>query len=240
VLSVNPNFDANANMNQLLARKTFNTGGSNNTPGMLILNSDAALDHMVPLIEASDALPNYGSLLGPGALAMERAAPGNILGEDFKKKVASLVGAATPASAETMKYLAGTTGGGEDERQQLIKSWADIGGSPASRRESAVKYIDDMLAKKQELQNQWHTAMGPNAPDFPVISDSARNSVIKMGYGDLLTKYGLDRQSGQQRAQAAPPSNDPLAAAKDAISKGAPRDKVIQRLQQHGIDPGGL
>jgi hypothetical protein len=36
------------------------------------------------------------------------------------------------------------------------------------------------------------------------------------------------------------PSADPLAAARDAIAKGAPRDKVIQRLQQNGINPGGL
>lgn len=33
---------------------------------------------------------------------------------------------------------------------------------------------------------------------------------------------------------------DPLSAARDAIAKGAPRDAVIQRLQQNGIDPSGL
>lgn len=50
-------------------------------------------------------------------------------------------------------------------------------------------------------------------------------------------------------AQAAPPgaasaSNpgtpDPLAAARSAISRGAPRDAVIKRLQDNGIDPSGL
>ena len=33
---------------------------------------------------------------------------------------------------------------------------------------------------------------------------------------------------------------DPLAEAKDAIARGAPREAVIQRLQQMGIDPTGL
>lgn len=33
---------------------------------------------------------------------------------------------------------------------------------------------------------------------------------------------------------------DPLAQARDAISRGAPRAAVIQRLQQNGIDPAGL
>lgn len=38
----------------------------------------------------------------------------------------------------------------------------------------------------------------------------------------------------------APPAADPLAQARDAIAKGAPRDAVIQRLQQNGINPAGL
>ena len=33
---------------------------------------------------------------------------------------------------------------------------------------------------------------------------------------------------------------DPIAAARDAISRGAPRDAVIERLRQHGIDAQGL
>jgi hypothetical protein len=97
VFTVNPNFDANMNQNQVLARKAFNAGGSNNTPGQLILNSDAALDHMVPLVEASDALPNYGSLLGPGVVGTESMVPGNVAGEDFKKEALSRVQLRTSA-----------------------------------------------------------------------------------------------------------------------------------------------
>jgi hypothetical protein len=33
---------------------------------------------------------------------------------------------------------------------------------------------------------------------------------------------------------------DPLAQARDAISRGASRAAVIQRLREHGIDPTGL
>ncbi|SEH79386.1 hypothetical protein SAMN05216228_100860 [Rhizobium tibeticum] len=50
-------------------------------------------------------------------------------------------------------------------------------------------------------------------------------------------------QSVQQSAQpqsSAQPSGDPLASARAAIAKGAPRDKVIQRLIDNGIDPKGL
>lgn len=36
------------------------------------------------------------------------------------------------------------------------------------------------------------------------------------------------------------PPADPLAAARDAIKRGAPRDKVIERLIANGLDPAGL
>lgn len=43
-----------------------------------------------------------------------------------------------------------------------------------------------------------------------------------------------------QAARAAQGENPALAAARAAIQKGAPRDAVIQRLRQNGIDPRGL
>jgi hypothetical protein len=39
---------------------------------------------------------------------------------------------------------------------------------------------------------------------------------------------------------AADGSSDPLARARDAINRGAPRDAVIKRLRDNGIDPSGL
>jgi hypothetical protein len=44
-------------------------------------------------------------------------------------------------------------------------------------------------------------------------------------------------QGGAKPAQA---TGDPLSMARDAIARGAPRDAVIQRLRQNGIDPSGL
>lgn len=53
-------------------------------------------------------------------------------------------------------------------------------------------------------------------------------------------------QEMQQQAPAAAPQRQPqlagnvLQQARDAIARGAPRDAVIQRLRQNGIDPKGL
>ena len=61
---------------------------------------------------------------------------------------------------------------------------------------------------------------------------------------DTTVKGIRDKVAAGQPSGGARPapttSADPLAAARDAIARGAPRDKVIQRLQQNGIDPTGL
>lgn len=70
------------------------------------------------------------------------------------------------------------------------------------------------------------------------------------GLSKLLAKSkqrAADIASGRQYEKAIAgassdnqPTSDPLAAARAAIAKGAPRDAVIQRLQQNGIDATGL
>jgi hypothetical protein len=64
---------------------------------------------------------------------------------------------------------------------------------------------------------------------------------------NLLTiQQKLSGQLGLPNPPAPPPipggpvSNDPLAGARDAIARGAPRDAVLKRLQENGIDPAGL
>jgi len=74
----------------------------------------------------------------------------------------------------------------------------------------------------------------------------------EQGFREAAEDYKAIMRAGLARMQAKagvpvnmPAANipnraDPLAAARDAIAKGAPRDAVIQRLQQNGIDATGL
>lgn len=69
------------------------------------------------------------------------------------------------------------------------------------------------------------------------------NALIQSGYDPkaIAQAYGLD--PGELGGKAAPGprgGGDPLAQARAAIAAGAPRDKVIERLRQNGINPGGL
>ena len=52
----------------------------------------------------------------------------------------------------------------------------------------------------------------------------------------------MQRKAGVEQGVPAPAfsNSDPLSAARDAIARGAPRDAVIRRLQENGIDAAGL
>lgn len=77
----------------------------------------------------------------------------------------------------------------------------------------------------------------------------AAGSAKMKDFPQLVDRLRTERQRVQPAAPAAaaPASAapargaaDPLAAARDAIARGAPRDAVIQRLRDNGIDPSGL
>lgn len=60
---------------------------------------------------------------------------------------------------------------------------------------------------------------------------------------NLRANYGLPPLDTSKLSSSLSPAtgnSDPLAAARDAIARGAPREAVIQRLQQNGIDATGL
>lgn len=96
------------------------------------------------------------------------------------------------------------------------------------RRESGAVISPDEFANAEK---QYF----PRPGDSPaVIEQKRRNRQIAL--------EGMARDSGPayKPRQDAPAGGDPLSQARDAIAKGAPRDKVIERLRAMGIDPGGL
>ena len=50
----------------------------------------------------------------------------------------------------------------------------------------------------------------------------------------------MERKKIQDDKPESKTGSDPLSAARDAIKRGAPRDAVIQRLKDNGIDTSGL
>lgn len=181
VFAVNPNFDAANNITQVQTRKTYAPGPNNNAPGNLIQNGDTALDHLAELKDASDKLANYGSVVG-GAVSGLAGMTGGRIGHDYSAARAELDTKAQIASAEAIKYLAGATGGGEAERDRLMQQFSSA--NPPDSRLAAINGLSqDILQKKIELQAGWRRSMGPNTPDFEVISPNSVQSVNKLGLG---------------------------------------------------------
>jgi hypothetical protein len=78
----------------------------------------------------------------------------------------------------------------------------------------------------------------------------ARSAAFKLG--SSMSEQGFDKNAiesaigyklddlSKRQAPARGGAGDPLAAAREAIKKGAPREAVIRRLKENGIDPSGL
>lgn len=78
----------------------------------------------------------------------------------------------------------------------------------------------------------------------------ARSAAFKLG--SSMSEQGFDKNAiesaigyklddlSKRREPARGGAGDPLAAAREAIKKGASREAVIKRLQDNGIDPSGL
>jgi hypothetical protein len=64
--------------------------------------------------------------------------------------------------------------------------------------------------------------------------------VISEAYGINLGELGVDTNVRGAGATGGKTVSPALQEARDAIAKGAPREAVIQRLEQNGIDPSGL
>ncbi len=77
-----------------------------------------------------------------------------------------------------------------------------------------------------------------------LIASGYNPQAISQAYGVPLEQLGVEQQGksrtgsgGEKKATAVSPA---LESAKAAIAKGAPRDAVIKRLRDNGIDPGDL
>lgn len=188
VFAVNPQFDAANNQTQVNTRKAYSPSGNNNSPGVLIQNGDAALDHLSTLLDASRNMPNYGSL-GGGTVSEISNLTGGRWGGNYSAAEGDLNSKAQIAAAEAIKYLAGATGGGEAERDRLMNLFSSA--TPPEKRETAVRGLaQDILEKKIELQAGWRRSMGPNTPDFEVVSPNSIGSIQKLGFSNYLPKLG--------------------------------------------------
>lgn len=75
-------------------------------------------------------------------------------------------------------------------------------------------------------------ALDPNSPNFSRDLEDYERTLLRVVHGQA--------KGDELFTQTRPSSNPDIQAAKDAIAKGAPREMVIKRLQDAGLDTEGL
>ena len=93
----------------------------------------------------------------------------------------------------------------------------------------SIKNATGMSAQQMNSNVELQTflkSLGDPKNDYESNMEIIKNLSKKFGTGEVAGAYGG--------------GNDPLASARDAIAKGAPRDAVIKRLLDNGVSAEGL
>ncbi|MBP2149976.1 hypothetical protein [Xanthobacter flavus] len=95
---------------------------------------------------------------------------------------------------------------------------------------------ENAMARLNAAQNlqDYRAALGE-------FKDALTTGLAKLRAQGAMVPGGQQGQAAPSSpSTASPAAGDPLAQARAAIARGAPRDAVIQRLQQMGVNPAGL
>jgi hypothetical protein len=152
-----------------------------------------------------------------GPLAAQRGYASSIFGDKAGSATVQLNNEVTTNALSQLKAIFGSTPT-EGERKILL----DIQGSSSLAHADRVKIFDRAEALAQRRL------------------EFAKRQADSIRGGDY---YKPEAQRGQgQPSQSSAPANSGAALqnARKAIADGAPREAVINRLRQAGIDPGGL
>jgi hypothetical protein len=211
-----PSFDLVNFNSRSKARQDFTSGKS----AQNITSFNTAIGHLGSLDKAIDDLQN-SDYPWWNKVANETAVQ---TGDTrFQKARAAFQNAKTAVTEELTRAFRGT-GGNVHDIIEWDKSLSEAS-SPAALH-SAVKTAIELLRSRIEaVGDQYNRGLGTTKDAMHLLSPKAQEAVKR-----------LEGEAGPEKAAA----NPALDQARAAIAKGAPRDAVIKRLRENGIDPTGL
>lgn len=188
-----PDYDATAYPTRSKARADFTSGAG----GKNINAANTAIEHAGQLLDAADALGNYGGLLTP--LNAPKNAVAGFFGAPAPKEFAQNREA---LAGELTKAFRGASGSEKDIEE--MRNNISAAGSPEQLHAAVGKAMQLLASKVSSLKEQYDSAMGPSAPNF--YSPKAQAALAKMAKagvdtGDLGGDIGADTSIP---AQAAP------------------------------------
>lgn len=175
-----------------------------------------------------------------------------LFGEESGARVLRDKGAANSSNAAAGKY-------GAETRQTNLETGIleKTGAKPGAGREASEGALSSTILRTLQipaLDEKGRTVRNPITGEQETTTDQA---AMTQFYGWLdaegrkptATAFAQWEARGRPAANKSPapapatPKMDTSAAltkAREALAKGAPRDKVIERLRKNGIDPAGL
>lgn len=170
-------------------------------------------------------------------------------------KVARDRGAANASNASAGKYSAEADI--ERQKAERLRTTGALPGTGAEGSEGALSSTILRTLQIPALDEKGRPVRNPITGELETQTDQAALSnfygwVSANNRRPTATAFAQWEAAGRPGGNKSPapaaggPKIDPqatsaaLAKARDAIAKGAPRDKVIERLRQNGVDPSGL
>ena len=156
--------------------------------------------------------------------AVDRAIAANAI--SFQGPLASLATGAARLTGWNKEELAATsvlrTALGEGALANLKASF------PGAVSDKEGAYLDDLFARGRTATRDERTAIMTELKQWVAKKRASVEADVRTYQQQYPTYFKAD-----------PTAKDPVAAAREAIGKGAPRDAVIQRLKENGIAPPG-
>jgi hypothetical protein len=112
---------------------------------------------------------------------------------------------------------------------------------PSQFKASVDTLVTNLLKSRLDtIRSQFQSAMGKPA-SFTMLTPHSREVLKQLNIDPTSIDSATDAAGAPIAAPVAGSvSADPLGEARAAIAAGAPRDAVIKRLQDNGIDASGL
>lgn len=212
-----PSFDLVNYNARAKARQDFTAGKS----AQNITSFNTAIGHLGSLDKAIDNLknsdfPSYNKVA-------------NWLAEEtgdtrFQKARAEFQNAKTAVTEELTRAFRGT-GGNVHDIIEWDKSLNEAS-SPAALHQAVKTAVELLRSRIEAVGDQYNRGLGTTKDSMHLLSPKAQEAIKR-----------LEGEASPEKAAAANPALD---QARAAIAKGAPREAVIKRLRENGVDPTGL
>lgn len=238
--------DPGFNENQIPARAAFtkDLADSNSVTkvGGAIASSAKIISHADQYVTDVQKLNKLRLMGGDNNIVNSGQAFVKSLGNDteYKSTVAAVKEEADFLASETAKLASG--GKPSEGHQVYLRSMLDEKKDLPSQLSAARTLVEIMHGAVSPLIDNGNTAFNRTGDKAKTVKDYWSKGT-NAASDRVMSASSAGTTPAPQAVPTAPqgaPANPVIAAAQAALAKGAPRAAVLKRLQDNGIDPGGL